>query len=344
MQRTLMLSTALLWGIATAALADSQGVADSTRTRETRFAAFRAGRPASSRQIARIRARTAASVAAASPMSAADAPPRIWRTATAGSVWDAVDLPEMVVVPAGEFTMGSRDDEPHRGLDEGPLHRVRIGYAFAVSKYAVTVAEFARFVASSGYDAGNSCKTYEHGQWDEARAGRNWRNPGYAQSAADPVVCVDWNDANAYAAWATARTGRHYRLLSEAEYEYANRAGTVTAYWWGEAIGGNHAVCDACETTFANTETAPVGSLPPNPFGLYDTTGNAWSWLADCWNPTYEHAPSDGSANLTGDCSQHAERGGAWFYVPGHLRSAIRSKDPARLRNYHNGFRVAFTL
>ena len=240
--------------------------------------------------------------------------------------------------------MGSPPDEPGRRPDEGPQHRVRIARPFAVGKYAVTVGEFTRFVAATHYDAGSTCKTYEGGQWDDHRPGRNWRNPGYAQTPDDPVVCMNFADAQAYAAWLSRKTGHHYRLLTEAEYEYANRAGTTTRWWWGDDIGGNHANCNACGNPVVHNGTVPVGSFPPNPFGLYETSGNAWAWVADCWKPDYVDAPTDGSAYLGGTCDQHAERGGAWYYTSGNLRSAIRIKDPNELRNYHNGIRIARTL
>lgn len=327
--------------------AQARSVPDWPHERIARFAAYSVAHPDLAADRARIRKRTAALVAAAPAFAAVGdegKPPVIWRADGLHDLWDGVDFPEMVVVPAGEFTMGSAETEPHRRADEGPRHRVRIGYALAVSKYPVTVAEFARFIAATGHDMGNSCKTFEDGAWDDHRPGRSWRNPGYAQSASDPAICVDWNDAQAYVAWLSKRTGHAYRLLSEAEYEYANRAGTTTAYWWGDTLGSNHAACDACAMAIPDTETVPVGRFAPNPFGLYDTTGNAWSWVSDCWNTGYATAPTDGSPNLRDDCTARAQRGGAWYFIPGNLRSAIRVHDEATLRNYHNAFRLALPL
>ena len=257
---------------------------------------------------------------------------------------DGPDFPEMIVIPSGELMMGSPTDEASRRADEGPRHVVRIGYALAVGKYPVTVAQFARFVTDTHYDAGSTCKTYEGGAWDDHRAGRNWRNPGFSQSNNDPVVCMNFSDAQAYTAWISKKTHRVYRLLSEAEYEYVNRAGTVTPWWWGSDIASNRANCTACGNPVRHDGTIPVGSFAPNAFGLYDTTGNAWSWVADCWQNGYEGAPTDGSAYVGGVCNKHMQRGGAWFYVPGSLRSAIRGSDATELRNYHNGFRIARTL
>ena len=121
-------------------------------------------------------------------------------------------------------------------------------------------------------------------------------NPGYPQTNDQPVVCVNAGDAQAYVAWISRETGHAYRLLSETEYEFANRAGTSTAYWWGDDIHGDHASCDACGNPIKPAATVPVSGFAPNPFGLYDTTGNAWSWVSDCYQPTYDGAPFDGSA------------------------------------------------
>lgn len=259
-------------------------------------------------------------------------------------LWDGPAYPAMIVVPAGRFSMGSPADEPGRRADEGPVHRVDIARPFAVGRMPVSVGEFARFVAETGYDAGATCKTFEGGSWDDHRAGRNWRNPGFAQTADDPVVCMNYADALAYAAWLSRRTGHAYRLLSEAEYEYAARAGSTTPWWWGDAIGANRASCTSCGNPRSPTGTVPSGRFPPNAFGLYDMAGNAWSWVADCWNADYAGAPADGSPRTDGDCTRRAQRGGAWFYAPGALRSAIRVGDEADLRNYHNGFRLARDL
>lgn len=273
------------------------------------------------------------------------APPAQSATARPGAILrDGPDFPEMVVMPQGQFTMGSPPQEAHRHSDEGTAHGVTIAYNFAVGKYPVTVAQFARFIRDTHYDAGSTCKTYEGGAWDDHRPGRNWQNPGFAQTVNDPVVCMNFADATAYAAWLSKTTHHAYRLLSEAEYEYVNRAGTVTPWWWGDDIAADRANCMACGNAAPHDGTIPVGHFPPNAFGLYDTTGNAWSWVADCWQEGYDGAPTDGSAFQGGDCTRHAQRGGAWFYIPGSLRSAVRGKDPADLRNYHNGFRVARKL
>jgi formylglycine-generating enzyme required for sulfatase activity len=335
---------------------------DSTwlKDRRARFSAYQTARPDPGAELARIKAATAAMVAAAPFFDAAavDREPLIWRVLDKPlELWDGAELPVMVVVPAGEFTMGSSVSEPGRQANEGPRHRVRIAQAFAVSKYPVTVGEFARFVAETGHDAGNNCLTVEGGVWD-MRAGRNWRNPAFAQTDDSPAVCVNWNDAQAYAAWLSQKTGHAYRLLTEAEYEYVNRAGSVTSYWWGDdaaaacahANGGDLDLkaafaergVNACHDGFVFT--SPVGAYGPNPFGLYDTTGDAWSWLQDCWNDSYAGAPTDGSANLVGDCTKRAHRGGSWRAPPAALRSAWRVGVQADFRGHGDDFRVARTL
>jgi formylglycine-generating enzyme required for sulfatase activity len=265
------------------------------------------------------------------------------KTGSPIELWDGAAFPQMVAVPAGEFIMGSSPSEPNRRADEGPAHLVQIGYAMAVGKFPISVAEYGRFVSEAGYKPVEVCKTFEAGAWQE-REGRSWLNPGYPQTINDPVVCINWNDAQAYVAWLAKTTGRPYRLLSSAEYEYVNRAGTQTPYWWGADIGGDHANCNACGNAVDYKTTIPVGGFAPNPFGLYDTTGNAWSWVSDCLQEDYTGLASDGSPSSSGDCGKHVLRGGAWFYVPGNLRSAIHTKDETTLRNYHNGFRVALTL
>jgi formylglycine-generating enzyme required for sulfatase activity len=252
---------------------------------------------------------------------------------TAGStIRDCPDLcPQMVLVPAGAFRMGSPIDEDGRDHQEGPMHRVRIAEPFWVGRYDVTVGEFAAFVKQTGHDAG-AC---------QGKAGTDWRNPGYAQDDNSPVVCVNFADAQAYAAWLSKTTGHAYRLLSEAEHEYVNRAGTRTAYWWGPKVGVNHANCAACGSAWDGKRTAPVGSFPPNPFGLYDTTGNVYVWVADCWNDIYDNATADGSPNLKGDCTMRGLRGGGYGSGVPHVRAAFRLADPAGARYDNMGFRVA---
>lgn len=274
--------------------------------------------------------------------------------------------PEMVAISPGEFIMGSPSRETGRFDSEGPRHRVAVGYALAVGKYDITRGEYAAFVEATGYrpnDAG--CFTINaSGAAVGQNAGAHWRRPGFDQTARDPVVCINFDDAGAYVAWLSRKTGHAYRLLSEAEYEYAERAGTTTAYWWGDdatsACGyANGADLDAkaspgwrvrfpgrmvnsCHDGYAFT--SPVGSFKPNAFGLYDMTGDVWSWLADCWNDTYAGAPTDGSANLAGDCGRRSLRGGSWIYDSRILRSANRDRLTTAARLIDVGFRVARPL
>ena len=237
--------------------------------------------------------------------------------------------PEMVVVSAGSFRMGSPSDQGYR--KEQPVHRVMIGAAFAVGVYEVTLAEYGRFVDATGRDVmGGHC---------------SWEDPGYWQSREHPVVCVNWMDAQAYIAWLTQESGAEYRLLSDAEWEYVARAGSETAYSWGNEIGENRANCDGCGSLWDDERTAPVGSFEANAFGLYDVHGNVWEWVEDCWHGNYEGAPTDGTAWGGGeDCDWRVVRGGSWNYKPGCLRSWTRSRSTPRYRNKAVGFRVARRL
>ncbi len=231
--------------------------------------------------------------------------------------------PEMVVIPAGRFRMGcvsGRDCEN----EEMPVHEVRIAQPFALSKYEVTFAQWDACVADGG------CGGYRP---DDEGWGRGNR----------PVIRVSWNHAMEYVQWLSGRTGKRYRLPTEAEWEYAARAGTTTKYSWGNDIGRNRANCNGCGSRWDVQQTAPVGSFSANSFGLYDMHGNVREWVADCWN-YYAGAPSDGSAWTSGYCTDRVERDGSWFDGPGDLRSAFRFWDSTDLRSVFHGFRVARTL
>ena len=235
-------------------------------------------------------------------------------------IQDCDECPEMVVVPAGSFRMGSPPSEEGRFDNEGPMRRVTISEPFAVGKYEVTFAEWDACVSAGG------CK------------GRKPDDEGWGRGAR-PVINVSWGDAWSYALWLSRRTGKEYRLLSEAEWEYAARAGTSTRYSFGDRISPRDANYDQIEG-----RTLPVGSYKPNGFGLYDMHGNAWEWVEDCWNGGYTGAPSDGSAWESGACDLRVLRGGSWYYQPRDLRSAFRFWLVSGLRFGVTGFRVARTL
>ena len=253
--------------------------------------------------------------------------------------------------------MGSPSYEAGRDEDEGPVHQVTIGQAFAVGKYEVTVGEYRRFVETIGYEGESGCSVWTGKQWEEEK-GRSWRDPGYRQSERDPAVCVNWQDARAYAEWLSRQTGKAYRLLSEAEWEYVVRAGTTTARYWGERETGQCRYENGADQTLkrhhgewrvaacddGHYRTTPVGSYQANSFGLYDMLGNVWEWVQDCWNESYTGAPSDGRAWDSGDCSRRILRGGSWGSEPRALRSAYRGSNTSDFRNYINGFRLARSL
>lgn len=271
--------------------------------------------------------------------------------------------PEMVVVPAGNYLMGSPPDDPHQAKDgvEQPQHRVTIGRAFAVGKFEVTRDEYARFVQETQLQDPDGCHIDEPPSWPK-KLGLNWHATSFPQTGRDPVVCVSWEEATAYTQWLGKKTGHSYRLLSEAEWEYVARAGTTTEAFWGDdekrdCEYGNgvdltlltrfpetkweHVV--PCHDGYANT--SPVGSYKPNAFGLYDTAGNVFEWTADCLVKNYVGAPTDGSSRTDGDCSKRVNRGGSWTSNPTGLRSADRGWDDAsKTRSFDLGFRVARDL
>ncbi len=237
----------------------------------------------------------------------------------------ATDCPEMVVIPAGTFAMGSPASETGRQRTETPQHEVTIAKPFAVSKFAVT---FAQWDACAAH--GDCSAHVDDGGWGRVRR---------------PVINVSWDDAQRYVAWLSKTTGRTYRLLTEAEYEYATRAGKQTAYPWGEEVGKDNANCANCGSKWDAKQTAPVGSFAPNQFGLYDMAGNVWEWVEDCLHEDYVHAPADGSAWTSGgDCGQRRMRGGSWASVADEIRSANRARSATDERANITGFRVARTL
>jgi formylglycine-generating enzyme required for sulfatase activity len=265
----------------------------------------------------------------------------------------------MVVVPAGAFTMGSPEGEKDRGSNEGPQHVVTIRKPFSVGRLHVTVDQFAAFVRETGYGATSTCFTHE-GSWTR-RPDRSWRNPGFVQEGSHPAVCVSWTDANAYVDWLVKRTGKPYRLLSEAEWEYAARGrtspGVYPRFFFGDdetavCRYGNGSDQKARDSrvgfTFASCNdgyayTSPAGHYEPNAFGLHDMSGNAMQWTADCHHDSYNGAPADGSAWTASSCKGHIIRGGGWSDSMKDLRSANREWAEDDGGSYR-GFRVARTL
>jgi formylglycine-generating enzyme required for sulfatase activity len=268
------------------------------------------------------------------------------------------DCPEMVMLPPGRFTVGSPISEAGRGTDENPPSVVTIAYALAVGKYPVTRAEFAAFVENTGRKLG-PCRHWD-GKLFGVEKGIDWSNV-LDQTDQHPVVCVNWDDSRAYAQWLSRKTRKHYRLLSEAEWEYAARAGTTTPWYWGDsavdqcryangadlsarAQGVTVAGAVNCDDKYPHT--SPVGSFRPNEFGLYDMAGNVGEWVEDCYHDTYRDAPTDGSAVETCMPKFHnarVMRGGAWNGIPAWLRSASRDVEVPSLRADSFGFRVART-
>ena len=238
---------------------------------------------------------------------------------------DCESCPEMVVVPAGSFEMGSPDDEDGRREREGPRHTVSIERAFASGLREVTFAE---------WDACVLAEVCGHSP-DDGGWGREDR----------PVVDVSWVDAQEYVAWLSHLTGHRYRLLAETEWAYVARAGSRTAYWWGRSIGDGKANCRDCGSDWDDSETAPSGSFDANAFGLYDVHGNVWEWVEDCWHVTYAGAPDDGTAWVDRpDCRLRVLRGGAWNDEAAELRSANRDWSTTKGRDNDIGFRVAREL
>jgi formylglycine-generating enzyme required for sulfatase activity len=231
---------------------------------------------------------------------------------------DCTDCAEMVVVPPGEFEMGG-GDTPY----EKPQHKVTIAYPFAIGRGEVTFDEWDACYSSGG------CKHRpdDHG-W-----GRGKR----------PAIDVSWDDAKSFLTWLSRSAGKNYRLASEAEWEYAARAGTASAYWWGRDAGKGNANCEGCGGS-STARTTPSRSFRPNAFGLYDTSGNAAEWVEDCWNESYRNAPRNGSAWTSGDCQLRVLRGGSFASKPNAVRSTSRFRYDRDVRYYANGFRVVRDL
>ncbi len=301
-----------------------------------------------------------------------------------GSIFrDCSDCPEMVVIPSGSFMMGESAEDQDKWHEENgirgtenPVHKVTIKTPFALGKFEITHDEFAAFVKDTHYaQHSDMClRLVPNSEVEVPRGGHfqpdvssiqmvglGWRNPGFPQTGRDPVICVDWVDAENYAHWLSKKTGQNYFLPSEAQWEYAARAGTTTAFYWGDNPD------DACkyenvgDQSFAKMFhitttpamfhcddgfpfTAPVGSFKPNPFGLYDMLGNAWEWTAECSHPNYDGAPSDESAWEGGDCARHQIRTPGWEHDSRSGRVTNHFGEPTDSLANAGGFRIARAL
>ena len=251
-------------------------------------------------------------VQAESPLGAKQKPALI-----AGDIFrDCPDCPEMVVAPAGLFIMGL--DGKRKA--EQPAHRVNITAPFAVGRYEITFDQ---------WDACLKDDVCTH-KPDDHNWGANNR----------PVINVTWHQIQNYLLWLSRKTGHIYRLPSESEWEYVNRAGTTSAFWWGNEPGENNANCKDCKSQWSAKSSAPVGSFQPNPFGLFDTVGNVFEWVSDCWNPDHEGAQNSTLPRTTGNCDFRVIRGGSFYYFNKVSRASYRAKNPPNVKSYWLGFRV----
>ena len=234
---------------------------------------------------------------------------------------------EFVWIEPGTFRMGSPSSEEGRQDDEGPVHEVELSRGFWLGKYEVTVGQFRHFVETTGYDAGDRCWTYENNDWEE-RSGRSWRNPGYSPLADHPVVCVNWEDVSAYAGWLSGETGVLHRLPTEAEWEYACRAGTTTRWSFGdeESQLGDYAWYHDNAWGVGKTHAQAVGGKLPNAWGLHDMHGNVFEWVQDWYSRSYNSSPRvDPPGPSTG--SNRVIRGGDFYFDAWNLRSAGRNRS-----------------
>lgn len=304
--------------------------------------------------------------------------PRFWQVGLAFTVslpalaWtqdefsDCDYCPEMVLVPSGTVTIGSSEHAAYRRPGERPLQTLTIDTAFALGKYEVTVGQYRVFVEATGHKAQPTvvqgrtlagCNYYDGATYGYV-ADHSWKSPGYAQREEDPVVCVSWSDAVAYAQWLAGQTGRPYRLPSTSEFEYGLRAGSKTPWFWGTNPDEACEYANIGDRSFRNlfprrpqfdcedqyVFTAPVGRFKANGFGLHDMLGNVWEWTQDCWHDDMSGSPLNGSAWLDsggGDCEFRVPKGGSWISGPGWARASARSKDGRHYRSFMLGFRVA---
>lgn len=261
---------------------------------------------------------TPAKAAPAPAAAAAAAPPANYRQATAGTeIKDCPACPTLISLPPGSFTMGSNSSDP----SEKPAHQVTLSAPFAIGKTEVTVQQW------------NSCV--------EAGACHKLAQGGSANA---PARDVSWDDAQQYLKWLSATSGKAYRLPTEAEWEYAARAGTSTRYWWGEQMAAGKANCKDCGQPWGLEGPANAGTFAANPFGLHDMNGSVWEWASDCWHSTFKDAPSDGRSWDQPNCTVRVIRGGSWREGAAYMVSSTRFKYDASVRHSQNGLRVARSL
>jgi sulfatase modifying factor 1 len=273
---------------------------------------------------------------------------------------DCSACPDMIILPTGEFMMGSPATENGHTDVEGSPRRVNLSKRIAIGKLEVTVEQVSAFMAETGMNVGGSCQPII----DPSRAVATWGepsvsmlSPGYKVTPSHPAVCISWHEAQSYVAWLQRRTGKPYRLPTEAEWEYAARAGTTTRYSFGNDetslcdyarfadLGSQFGWGDGCRSNVASYGTTRVGALKPNPWGIFDMHGNAWEWVEDCWTPNSQEMPSDGSAfSRPGSCEIGVIRGGSFAAGSRRVRSAIRAPVRTTKHFYHIGLRVALSL
>lgn len=386
-----LLAAALLGFVSGASAADAKPPYDLDsvlKEREAAYAAWAKTHTVTPASIATLKQQTSELVkqagdAALPARRNADSKPLVWRVNGAiTEIWDRSDVPPLVVIPAGAFVMGSpndpnRDKEPMRAgsANAAPAaatapavspptaasavvsdrHPVTITQAFALGKYPVTRAEFAHFVVDTGYQTNGACSVRNGENWT-TDATKGWRDPGFEQGPSDPVVCVSWNDAIAYIAWLSGKTGNMYRLPSAAEYEYAAAGGTSgTTFWFGSKADhdfmnfGSDDLCagGACTPLIKGNDkwayTSPVGSFKANPFGVYDMNGNIRQWVMDCDSQYPVGSPTDGKPD-TADCSKRRQRSGSWNSIPAHSFQSGNHTESPDYRSSSLGFRVVRTL
>ncbi|MDY0872552.1 SUMF1/EgtB/PvdO family nonheme iron enzyme [Dongia rigui] len=305
-----------------------------------------------------------AEAAAAAPPSQTAAPTTRSQTEAgppqAGTIFrDCPDCPDMVVVPAGRFVMGAPKEDEDRRPDESPVHKVSIAAPFALMTTEVTRDQFTAFVDATGRDMSDGDCYLADDKEGRSDDSANWLQPGFAQQGNEPAVCVSWRDAIAYAEWLSNKAGATYRLPTEAEWEYATRAGRQGFLPWEE-----NSAADACHigNSFdasghkqypgleaspcedGAVHTAAVGSYQPNRFKLFDMAGNVWEWVQDCYRADYKDAPGDGSAVILDVCPDHVARGGSWIDGQWDFRFARRYAVDGWGRENIVGFRLARDL